>query len=369
MTSRLLPLADAGDEVGCAAAVTPFVVVPAHDLEHVAIHDLRPVGGEQRTPIVADDVGRADRVFGITEEALERTRFGSGLHRGVDFFLGNVLFHNGGQVDYAAGRHGHTQRDAGQLALQGGDHQTDGLRGTRRGGNDILSGTAGTIRILVRLILSRLIVGVGVNGSHQTFDNAELFVQHLGDGSQAVRGAARVRDALEFRLELIVVDAQHAGQVSTVFGGGAEHNSLGTGFQVGVVACFAVFGATGENACAFDNHIDAHVFPGEFGGIADGQGFDLLAVDDQVIGVVTDGARKPAVGAVVFEQRGQHLVVGQVVDGYDLEFARPGVKIAEGQTANASKSVDCYSNCHCFFSYTNLEIDRSPTPVGLRNLI
>ncbi len=64
MRPRLDQLADLGDQVDGAAAIAPFVVVPAQGLQQVAVHDLGPVGHEDRAVRVADDVGRDDRVFG-----------------------------------------------------------------------------------------------------------------------------------------------------------------------------------------------------------------------------------------------------------------------------------------------------------------
>ena len=152
----------------------------------------------------------------------------------------------------------------------------------------------------------------------------KLSLQHLGHRGQAVGRAARVRDALQLRRELVVVHAQHAGQVGAVLRRGAEHDALGTGLQVRVVARLAVLRAGGEDAGAFDDHVDAQFLPGQLGRVADRQGLDLLAVDGQVLVVVLDRALEAAVGAVVLEQRGQHLVVGQVVDGDDLELAAGG---------------------------------------------
>ena len=47
---------------------------------------------------------------------------------------------------------------------------------------------------------------------------------------------------MHFRLglELVVVHAQHAGQVGAVLGRGAEHDALGAGLEVRVVARGAV---------------------------------------------------------------------------------------------------------------------------------
>ena len=206
---------DLGDQVGGAAAVAPFVVVPADDLGHVAFNHLREVGGEDRAVGVADDVGRDDRVFGVAEHTLQRT-LGSRFDGGVDVFGAGRLAQVHRQVDNRASDHRHAKRDAGELALQFRDDQADCLSGTGAGRDDVLSSGTGTIGIFVRLILGRLIVRVRVNGRHQTLFDAERFVQHLRDGGQAVGRAASVADALEVRVELVVVDAKDAGQVGTV---------------------------------------------------------------------------------------------------------------------------------------------------------
>ena len=132
----LFELADARDQVDGAAAVAPFVVVPAEDLEHRAADDLRPVGGEDRAVGIADDVGRNERIFRVGEDALQRP-FGGGLHGRVDFFLRDFFLHDASQVDDAAGRNRHTQRDAGELAFELGNHEADGARGAGRARNDV----------------------------------------------------------------------------------------------------------------------------------------------------------------------------------------------------------------------------------------
>ena len=85
---------------------------------------------------------------------------------------------------------------------------------------------------------------------------------------------------------------------------------------------------------------------GNVGRVALGHGLDLLAVDGQVLVVVGDRARVAAVNAVVLQQRGQRLVVGQVVDAHDLEHVGLGHQAAEHQPADTAESIDTDANCH-----------------------
>src|SRR5579875_713277 len=82
------PGGDQAGQVGEAAGVAPLVVVPAEDLDLVAVgHGDR--GVERAGGGRADDVGRHDRVLGVVQDALERA-LGGRLERGVDLVLGGV---------------------------------------------------------------------------------------------------------------------------------------------------------------------------------------------------------------------------------------------------------------------------------------
>ena len=105
-------------------------------------------------------------------------------------------------------------------------------------------------------------------------------------------------------------------------------------------------GPGGEDAGPLDHDVDAQLAPGALGRVADGDGLDLLAVDDQVLVVVLDRAGKAAVGAVVLQQRGQHLVVGQVVDGDHFELVAAFDQAAKRQPADAAKTIDGDFDCH-----------------------
>ena len=75
---------------------------------------------------------------------------------------------------------------------------------------------AGATRVLVDQVEDRLIVRVRVHGRHHALLDAEAVVQHLRHRRQAVGGAARVRERLVLGLDLVVVHAEHHGQVRLI---------------------------------------------------------------------------------------------------------------------------------------------------------
>src|SRR5688572_9823698 len=81
-------LADIRDEIGHAARIAPLVVVPRHDLDHVAEHD-RVTGRNDGRVLVTLEVHRDERLFGVIHDALERALSGL-FERRVDLFLGDL---------------------------------------------------------------------------------------------------------------------------------------------------------------------------------------------------------------------------------------------------------------------------------------
>src|ERR687887_2035545 len=76
-------LRDEPDEVGHAAAVTPFVVVPGDDLHHRPAEDHRRGGVDDRTALVAPEVRAHQGLVGHAEDALHRA-LGRGPERVVE---------------------------------------------------------------------------------------------------------------------------------------------------------------------------------------------------------------------------------------------------------------------------------------------
>ncbi len=76
----------------------------------------------------------------------------------------------------------------------------------------------------------------------------------------------------------------------------------------------------GEAAGRLDDDVDAQVLPRQLGRIGQLEDLDGLAVDDDRILGVADGAGEVAVGRVVGEEEGVRRDVDDVVDGDDFEF-------------------------------------------------
>jgi len=198
----------------------------------------------------------------------------------------------------------------------------------------------------VRLVLNVLVVRVGMNRRHQAALDAETLMQHFGDRSQTVRRAARVRNALHRRRQLVVVHAQHDREVRIVVRRSAQHDPLCAGIEVRIVASLRLGLAGREHARALDHHIHAQVAPGQRRRVTLLEDPDRLAVDVQVLVIAVDRAIEAAMRAVVLQQRGQGLVARQVVDANDLEVLRTSDHVTESQTTDSTKTVDRDANSH-----------------------
>ncbi len=74
----------------------------------------------------------------------------------------------------------------------------------------------------------------------------------------------------------------------------------------------------GEPAGRFDHHVDVQRFPGQFFGVFDGQHFDRVAVDEDLIIFGVDRSRQRAMDRIVLEKIGERFGVREIVDRDDL---------------------------------------------------
>lgn len=335
------------DEVDGAAAVTPFVVVPAENLDEVIANNVGPFGNEDGAVGITLDVAENDRVFVVIENTLHRA-FGGALHRGVDGVLGDRLAGIAGEVDDRTGRGGDAEGDARQLAVDGGDDLTDSLGGAGGGRDDVQSGSTTAVDVFVGDVENDLVVGVGVNRGHEALVDTEFIDENFHDRGEAVGRAGRIGNTLVFRLEFGIVDTEDAGQIDIIFGGSAEDDLAGASLDVAVVTGVVAIGTAGETAGAFENDVGSELGPRNIGGIAFGANRNRFAVDNEsVVGEGDLTTLETAVGAVVLEKNREILRVRQIVDPDDVEFFGGFHHATENETTDTTETVDTNIDSHC----------------------
>ena len=190
----------------------------------------------------------------------------------------------------------------------------------------------------MRLVEDLLVVGVAVDGVHETALDAELVVQDFSYRSEAVGGAAGVADEDGVLGQYVVVDAHNNGSVDIVglAGGNGEDDLLGAGVDV-LHHLLAFLEETG----ALDNDVDTEFAPRQVLRVALSIDADLLAVDNEVFAFGVNFTVEVVVYGVVFEQISQGVSAGEVVDCYDFELG-VGEHGAEGHSSDSAEAVDSY---------------------------
>mmetsp|Transcript_70268 Transcript_70268/g.147102 ORF Transcript_70268/g.147102 Transcript_70268/m.147102 type:complete len:226 (+) Transcript_70268:225-902(+) len=175
-------------QVHQSVGIAPLVVVPGHELhkcvsEADASADIKDGGGLAGGEVRGDHllVGPVKDALHVASSVL--------LHGCDDLLVLGRLLQSAGQIDDRDVRSRHPEGHAGQFAIHGRQHLADSLGGTRGGGNDVLGGASATSPVLAtsgRSIHSQLSSSHGVHSGHQSLQQAELLLDHLGEGSQAV---------------------------------------------------------------------------------------------------------------------------------------------------------------------------------------
>ena len=184
--------------------------------------------------------------------------------------------------------------------------------------------------------------GVGVDGAHDTaLDGGEL-VERRSHGGEAVGGAGRGRDDGVVLGQGLLVDAVDDGG-KVVARGSGDDDFLRAGVDVSLRLRLG-----GVEAGALEHDIHADLLPGKIRGVLLGVDLDLLAVDDDgaLFGFDLVGESVSALRAVVLEKMGEHLGIGQVVDGDDF-IARRTEHLPERKTADPTETVDSNSDIFC----------------------
>ena len=154
-----------------------------------------------------------------------------------------------------------------------------------------------------------------------------------------------MHDAFETTLcagvEFVVVDAHHHGHVGAI-GRGRNDDPPGAGFEM---LCRGL--APGEDAGAFERHIDAEFAPRQFRRVALGGDADLAAADIHPIVAGRDLAGKAAMHAVVPQQVRIGFDRAEIIDPNDVDLGVPMlVSRAQDEAADAAETVDRNPHSH-----------------------
>ncbi len=173
-----------------------------------------------------------------------------------------------------------------------------------------------------------------MNGGHQAVNDAELVVEDLRDGGEAVGGAGSVGNELLSGISLLVHAAYEHGGV--VLGGSGHNDVFSAGLDVGLGFFFGE-----EETGRLNDVLSAYSAPADFFRVAARGNADFLAVDDQegLVHVEVNGAVELAVHGVVLEHV-SHVVNGEkVVDSnYFDVVALAGC--AENEATDTAEAVN-----------------------------
>src|SRR5690606_6565801 len=89
-----------------------------------------------------------------------------------------------------------------------------------------------------------------------------------------------------------------------------------------------------------EHDVDAEILPRQLSGVLLAEDADGIAIDLESVLRRLDGPVIAAVDGVVAKQMGERLVIGEVVDGDEIEIGVVLPRGAEDVAANASESVD-----------------------------
>lgn len=180
-----------------------------------------------------------------------------------------------------------------------------------------------------------------MDGGHDAALDAEVLVENLGQGGEAVGGARGVgHDVHRGVVVVALVDTHDEGAVD-VLGRSGDDDLLSATVEVGLGLL-----AVGEEAGGLHDDLDAQVTPGQVGGVALSEHLDVLAVDGDAILVVGDLAVETTEDRVVLEQVGQGLVVRQVIDGDNLDVGALLEGGAEEVAADPAEAVNTNAGGH-----------------------
>ena len=188
-------------------------------------------------------------------------------------------------------------------------------------------------------VKNALVIGIGVNGGHQTAFDTKFFHQYFSERSQAVGGARSVgNDVVFFRIILIFIYTHNDGDVF-LFSRSRDNNFFSTSFDVS--SSFRTFG---ETTGRFNNDFYTQFTPRQFSRVSLSQYFNFFAINNDVIAINSYFVGESAMYRVIFQKMRQSFSVSQVIYSYDFNF-RIGERYTENLATNSTKTINTYF-CH-----------------------
>lgn len=345
--STFLELADSGNVVGEideSVGVSPLVVVPRDELDEVGGERDTSLGVEDGGSGVSDEVRGDNLISSVSKNTLEGSL--RSLSDGVaDLLVGSGLVESDGEVDDGDVDGGDSEGHTGELSLELGNDETDGLGSSGGGGDDVGGGSSSGSPVLSSLggsVNDELGGGHGVDGGHETLNDSVVVVDDLSEGGEAVGGARGVGDDVLVSLVVVVVDSDDVGGGALVLSGGRHDDLLGSSLQVSGALLLVE-----ESSGGLANDVGSDGAPRNVLGVLLGEEGDLLTVDvDGVVSFLGDLERESSVNRVVLELVDEVIDVHEgVVDGGDI-----GGLVLEGssedESSDSSETVDTKSERH-----------------------
>lgn len=198
------------------------------------------------------------------------------------------------------------------LAGKGGQNMAEPVARLVAVRNDVLRCRAAASVVAARVILQRLIRGVGVNRGHAAALDDEGFTEDMQQQAQGSGGRRSGRDHPVPRVDGVAVDTGNNNTVDDVAGQAADHDARRTTGEVGAHEYLLAI-----DARRVDNEVDLEDVPRHLVRGIDGHDPAALRRRKQEV------AFEPEVlgaGRLRLQQVMQNLRASDIGDGYDLDI-------------------------------------------------
>ena len=187
-------------------------------------------------------------------------------------------------------------------------------------------------------VQNTLVIGIGMNGGHQTTLNTEFFVQNLSHRSQTVGSTGSVGNDMMLSSIIGFLVYAHYNSSILILAGSGQHHFLGTGGDMSASLQGIV-----ENTGGFHHDINAQLAPGQIGRLSLAAYQHFFAVDQHIIVLCLDSLIPGTVYRVIFQQMSIDRSVTHIVDSHDLNL-RLAPRSPENQTADTAETIDSNFN-------------------------